>query len=64
MRRLARITEGIIGQPMFNIFKKVNEMERSGRKVYHFELGDSDFKSHLHIREATKDALDRDETTM
>ena len=62
MRELAKITEGIIGQPMFNIFKKVNEMERSGRKVYHFELGDSDFKSHLHIREATKDALDRDET--
>jgi aspartate aminotransferase len=62
MRKLARITEGIIGQPMFNIFKKVNEMERSGREVYHFELGDSDFKSHVHIREATKDALDRDET--
>ncbi len=62
MRKLARITEGIIGQPMFNIFKKVIEMERSGRKVYHFELGDSDFKSHPHIRQATKEALDRDET--
>ncbi|MFB0519943.1 MAG: pyridoxal phosphate-dependent aminotransferase [Desulfatiglandales bacterium] len=62
MRKLARITEGIIGQPMFNIFKKVIEMERSGRKVFHFELGDSDFNSHPHIRQATQEALDRDET--
>jgi len=62
MRKLATITEGIIGQPMFNIFKKAIEMERSGRKVYHFELGDSDYESHLHIREATKEALDQDDT--
>jgi aspartate aminotransferase len=62
MRRLAKITEGIIGQPMFNIFKKVNEMERSGRKIYHFELGDSDYESHPHIRQATKEALDQDDT--
>jgi aspartate/methionine/tyrosine aminotransferase len=62
MRKLAKITEGIIGQPIFTIFKKVNEMKRSGRKVYHFELDDSHFQSHLRIREATKDALDRHET--
>lgn len=62
MRKLASITEGIIGQPMFNIFKKVNEMQRSGRKIYHFELGDSDYESHLHIREAAKEALDQDDT--
>jgi aspartate aminotransferase len=62
MRKLAKLTEGITGQPMFNIFKKVIEMERSGREVYHFELGDSDFKSHPHIRQATQEALDRDET--
>ena len=62
MRKLAKITGGIVGQPMFNIFKKANEMERSGRKIYHFELGDSDYESHPHIRQATKEALDQDDT--
>ncbi|MBW1766459.1 MAG: hypothetical protein JRJ65_05335 [Deltaproteobacteria bacterium] len=37
MKKLAKITEGLIGQPMINIFTKVREMERAGRKVYHFE---------------------------
>lgn len=62
MKKLAKITEGLIGQPMINIFTKVREMERAGRKVYHFELGDSDYESHQHIREATKEALDQDDT--
>jgi aspartate/methionine/tyrosine aminotransferase len=62
MKKLSRITAGLIGQPMFNIFRKVLEMERAGRKLYYFQFGDSDFESHAHIREATKEALNRDDT--
>lgn len=59
---MAKITKGLIGQPMVNVFTKVREMERAGRKIYHFELGDSDYEAHSHIREATKEALDQDDT--
>ncbi len=62
MRDLARITDGLIGQPMFKLLTKVRNMERSGQKVYHFEIGDSDYPAYSHIVEATKRALDQDKT--
>lgn len=62
MRRLSKITEGLIGQPMFKLLVKVKEMERKGRKIFHFEIGDADFRAHQHIIDATKKALDDDQT--
>jgi len=62
MRRLSKITDGLIGQPMFKLLAKANDMERAGKKVYHFEIGDSDFRAHQHIIDATKEALDKDHT--
>ena len=62
MKSLSRITEGLIGQPMFKLLVKVKEMERAGRRIFHFEIGDSDFRAHQHIIDATKEALDNDQT--
>jgi len=62
MKKLSKITDGLIGQPMFQLLRKSKKMEAAGQKVYHFEIGDSDFESFPYIREATKQALDKDHT--
>jgi aspartate/methionine/tyrosine aminotransferase len=62
MRKLAKITDGLIGQPMFQLLKKAKKMEKAGQKISHFEIGDSDFRAHQHIIDATKNALDKDHT--
>jgi aspartate aminotransferase len=62
MRRLARITDGLIGQPMFRLLDRAKEMERAGQRVFHFEIGDSDLRAHRFIIDATKKALDDDQT--
>lgn len=62
MRPFSKLTEGLVGQPMLEILKTVTAMEAAGRKVYRFEVGDSDFDAHPHIIEATKAALDAGHT--
>jgi aspartate aminotransferase len=62
MRRLSRITDGLIGQPMFKLLAKAKDMEQAGRRVFHFEIGDTDFRAHQFIIDATKKALDEDQT--
>lgn len=62
MKHLSKITEGLIGQPMFGLLAKVKEMERAGQKIIHFEIGDSDSNTPEIAIKAAKDALDRGET--
>ena len=62
MKQLADITKGLIGQPMFKLLVKAEELEKAGHRIFHFEIGDSDFRAHQHIIEATKQALDNDQT--
>ena len=62
MKQLSRISDGLIGQPMFKLLSRAKEMETGGQKVYHFEIGDTDFRAHQHIIDATKAALDADQT--
>ncbi|MFA5147339.1 MAG: aminotransferase class I/II-fold pyridoxal phosphate-dependent enzyme [Candidatus Omnitrophota bacterium] len=62
MKRLSKITGGLTGQPMFKLLARLAAMEKAGREIFHFEIGDSDFRAHAHIVEATKSALDRDRT--
>ena len=62
MKSLAKITDGLIGQPMFKLLTKVKKMEKEGRRIIHFEIGDSDFCAHQHIIDATKEAMDNDQT--
>ena len=60
MKSLSRITAGLIGQPMFKVLVKTQEKEAAGEKIYHFEIGDSDFSAHPHVIAAVKKALDDD----
>ena len=62
MKKLTKATQGLIGQPMFKLLQKVKEMERAGRKIYRFEIGDSSFGANNNIIEATKAALDQGHT--
>jgi aspartate/methionine/tyrosine aminotransferase len=62
MKKLARITDGLIGQPMFQLLAKVKEMERAGKKVTHFEIGDPDFDTPSSVIQHAKDSLDNKET--
>lgn len=62
MKRLSKITDGLIGQPMFHLLAKVKEMERAGKKVIHFEIGDPNFDTPSQVTQAAKDSLDRGET--
>lgn len=58
MAKLSSVAEGLIGQPMFGLMEKAREMEQNGMKVIHFEIGDPNFTSPLHVINATKKALD------
>lgn len=62
MKPLARITENLVGQPMFKLLAKIKEMERAGQEVIHFEIGDPNFDTPAHVIKAAKDSLDRAET--
>ena len=62
MKKLSQTARRLVGQPMFKLLAKIEQMEKEGQSVFHFEIGDSDFKAHQHIVEATKAALDNDET--
>lgn len=62
MKQLSKITEGLIGQPMFKLLVATQKKELAGEKIYHFEIGDSDYSAHPHIINAVKRALDEDQT--
>lgn len=57
-KKLAKITDGLIGQAMFNLLARAREMERTGKNILHFEIGDPSFNSPPHVIEAAKNALD------
>ena len=45
MKPLAAITDNLTGQPMFKVLNEVQKLERSNRKILHFELGEPDFNT-------------------
>lgn len=62
MPSLSKITDGLIGQPMFKLLTNVKKKERAGEKIYHFEIGDSDFPAHPPTIQAVKKALSEGHT--
>lgn len=56
--RIADSAKQIKGQPMFKILSRIKELEREGRHIVHFEIGDPDFNTPTNIVEAGKKALD------
>ena len=60
------ITSDILGRfhasPIAGIFANVQRLRREGRELLDFSIGEPDFDTPLHIREAGKIAIDRGET--
>lgn len=57
-QNLSKAAHRLSGQPMFQILSEIKEMERTGIKVTHFEIGDPDFKTPDNIINEAKSALD------
>ncbi len=62
MQRLSDAAHRLVGQKMFQILARAQELERGGMDILHFELGDPDFNTPQNITHAACDALARGET--
>lgn len=62
MKSLSNISHKLLGQPMFKTLSKVLELERAGRNILHFELGDPDFDTPANITDAACKSLLNGET--
>ncbi|OGY50269.1 MAG: hypothetical protein A3J65_04540 [Candidatus Buchananbacteria bacterium RIFCSPHIGHO2_02_FULL_45_11b] len=60
--KLAEAAYKLKGSPMFKVLARANELERQGKKIIHFEIGDTDFAPPGHIIEAAVSALRSGET--
>ena len=57
MKKLSDVALRAVGQPMFKILEAAQKLERSGRDILHFELGEPDFDTPQNIINAACDAL-------
>ena len=62
MKKLSRIASRIDGQPMFKLLEKAQKLEKEGRKIIHFEIGDPDFATPKNISDAAINAIKNEYT--
>lgn len=62
MKHLSIAAMNVEGQPMFRMLDKVQKLERTGREILHFELGEPDFNTPANIVDAACRALKSGET--
>lgn len=62
MQRLSAAAHKIEGQKMFQILARARYLERQGREILHFELGDPDFNTPRNIIESAIRALENGQT--
>lgn len=62
MIKLSRITNDLIGQPMFNLLAKADELEKRGKKIIHLEIGDPNFNSPRNAIDTTIKSLNNNLT--
>jgi aspartate/methionine/tyrosine aminotransferase len=62
MKHLSIAARNVEGQPMFKMLDKVQQMERAGREILHFELGEPNFDTPSNIVDAACTALKQGET--
>lgn len=60
--RLSDAALQLAGQPMFKVLSRVKEIEREGKDVVHFEIGDPDFTTPKNIIDAACASLQAGET--
>jgi len=57
MRRFSDNAMRLEGQKMFQVLARTKELERQGREIIHFEIGDPDHDTPEHIVDAVYDSL-------
>jgi len=57
MLSLSKSAYQIDGQPMFKVLDRVQELERQGKEILHFELGEPDFDTPANIIDACINSL-------
>ena len=62
MKKLSRIASRIDGQPMFKLLEKAQKLEKEGRRIIHFEIGDPDFATPKNISDAAINAIKNEYT--
>ena len=59
---LSKAAGKLKGSPMFQFLARAQEIELTGKKLYHFEIGDPDFDTPENIKKAAIDSLNLGET--
>ena len=62
MKNLSNAALGVSGQPMFKILDKAEQLERDGKKIIHFELGEPKFDTPRNIVDAAIKSLQNGDT--
>jgi len=62
MKSISDIAYNIDGQPMFKILDKAQKLEREGKDILHFELGEPDFDTPKNIVDSACNSLKNGET--
>ncbi len=62
MKKLSKAAYQIEGQPMFKVLAHVLDLEKQGKNIIHFEIGDPDFDTPLNIKETACAAIMKGET--
>tara|TARA_B100001750_G_C15477188_1_gene583188 strand:- start:428 stop:1591 length:1164 start_codon:yes stop_codon:yes gene_type:complete len=58
MKSLSKMAERSVGQPMFLILEAAEKLEREGKHILHFELGEPDFDTPSNIIKSANKALE------
>ena len=62
MPNISKDIASLKGQPMFNILTRCKELEKNGKKIKHFELGDPDFNTPTRVTEKAIESLKKGNT--
>ena len=62
MRKISQAANRLEGQKMFQILAMARELERTGKKILHFELGDPDFDTPKNVIDVAIKSIRRGET--
>ena len=58
MRRMAEAAQYLEGQAAFIILARAKELERQGKNILHFEIGEPDFDTPAHVIEGQRKAIE------
>ncbi len=62
MKHLSEAAHHLEGQAAFKVLARAQELERQGKNILHFEIGEPDFETPEHIIKAQQEAVDNKHT--